>query len=71
MSVLQHYSQDEQFLRLVRREQDVDLVVAALEIARDDLETFVDRYVEVLCLEPSEAEELRERFRQFCSKLDS
>ena len=36
MSVLQHYSQDEQFLRLVRREQDVDLVVAALEIARDD-----------------------------------
>lgn len=35
MSVKPIYEQDSQFLRLVRREPDVDLVVAALEIARD------------------------------------
>ncbi|MCA9050064.1 MAG: hypothetical protein KDA89_15110 [Planctomycetaceae bacterium] len=35
MSALQQFARDEQFLRLVRRERDVDLVVAALEIARD------------------------------------
>lgn len=35
MSVLQQFEKDEQFVRLVRRERDVDLVVAALEIARD------------------------------------
>lgn len=29
------FSNDEQFMRLVRRERDIDLVVAALEIARD------------------------------------
>lgn len=36
MSVLQQFEKDEQFMRLVRREDDVDLVVAALEIARDE-----------------------------------
>jgi len=35
MSTLQQFEKDEQFMRLVRRESDVDLVVAALEIARD------------------------------------
>ncbi len=35
MSVIQQFEKDEQFMRLVRRESDVDLVVAALEIARD------------------------------------
>ena len=35
MSALQQFDKDEQFMRLVRRESDVDLVVAALEIARD------------------------------------
>ncbi|APZ96868.1 SirB1 family protein [Fuerstiella marisgermanici] len=35
MSALQQFEKDEQFIRLVRREDDVDLVVAALEIARD------------------------------------
>lgn len=35
MSTLQQFEKDEQFMRLVRRERDVDLVVAALEIARD------------------------------------
>ncbi|MFY9255413.1 MAG: tetratricopeptide repeat protein [Fuerstiella sp.] len=35
MSLLQQFEKDEQFMRLVRRESDVDLVVAALEIARD------------------------------------
>ncbi|MCP4787573.1 MAG: tetratricopeptide repeat protein [Fuerstiella sp.] len=35
MSALQQFEKDEQFMRLVRRESDVDLVVAALEIARD------------------------------------
>lgn len=35
MSVLQQFEKDEQFMRLVRRETDVDLVVAALEISRD------------------------------------
>ena len=36
MSVLKQFESDEQFMRLVRRESDVDLVVAALEIARDE-----------------------------------
>lgn len=36
MSTLQQFERDEQFMRLVRRESDVDLVVAALEIARDE-----------------------------------
>lgn len=36
MSAIQSFSDDAQFLRLVRREADVDLVVAALEIARDE-----------------------------------
>ncbi|MEN9557606.1 MAG: hypothetical protein RLZZ232_3892 [Planctomycetota bacterium] len=35
MSLVENFSRDEQFLRLVRRETDVDLVTAALEIARD------------------------------------
>ena len=35
MSVLRQFEKDEQFMRLVRRQHDVDLVVAALEIARD------------------------------------
>ena len=35
MSVAQ-FEKDEQFMRLVRRESDVDLVVAALELARDE-----------------------------------
>lgn len=35
MSVAQ-FEKDEQFMRLVRREPDVDLVVAALEVARDE-----------------------------------
>ncbi len=35
MSAVQPFPHDAQFLRLVRRESDVDLVVAALEIARD------------------------------------
>ena len=30
MSLLQQFEKDEQFMRLVRRESDVDLVVAAL-----------------------------------------
>ena len=36
MPDLQQFERDEQFMRLVRRESDVDLVVAALEIARDE-----------------------------------
>ena len=36
MSALQQFEKDEQFMRLVRRERDVDLVVAGLEIARDE-----------------------------------
>ncbi len=36
MSAIRSFKDDVQFLRLVRRETDVDLVVAALEIARDD-----------------------------------
>lgn len=36
MSAIQSFQQDAQFLRLVRRDPDVDLVVAALEIARDE-----------------------------------
>lgn len=36
MSAIQSFKDDAQFLRLVRREADVDLVVAALEIARDE-----------------------------------
>ena len=36
MSALQCFKEDTQFLRLVRRETDVDLVEAALEIARDE-----------------------------------
>lgn len=35
MTTLQQFQNDEQFLRLVRRDHDVNLVVAALEIARD------------------------------------
>ena len=35
MSALQNFEKDEQFMRLIRRESDVDLIVAALEIARD------------------------------------
>lgn len=35
MSALQQFEKDEQFLRLVRRERDIDLIVAGLEIARD------------------------------------
>lgn len=35
MSVLQQFEKDEQFMRLIRRESDIDLVVAALELARD------------------------------------
>ncbi len=35
MSTLHQFEKDEQFIRLVRREDDIDLVVAALEIARD------------------------------------
>ncbi len=35
MSATCSFQDDAQFLRLVRREADVDLVVAALEIARD------------------------------------
>ncbi|MEZ6126633.1 MAG: tetratricopeptide repeat protein [Planctomycetaceae bacterium] len=35
MSALQQFEKDEQFMRLVRREDEVDLAVAALEIARD------------------------------------
>jgi len=35
MSALKQFEKDEQFMRLVRRESDVDLVVAALEISRD------------------------------------
>ena len=36
MSLLQSFKNDTQFLRLIRREADVDLVEAALEIARDE-----------------------------------
>lgn len=36
MSAIRSFKDDTQFLRLVRREADVDLVVAALEIARDE-----------------------------------
>ena len=36
MSALQSFKDDTQFLRLVRRETDIDLVEAALEIARDE-----------------------------------
>lgn len=36
MSALQQFEKDEQFMRLVRRESDADLVVAALEISRDE-----------------------------------
>ena len=36
MSALQQFEKDEQFMRLVHRESDVDLVVAALELARDE-----------------------------------
>ena len=36
MSVSRSFKDDTQFLRMVRRESDVDLVVAALEIARDE-----------------------------------
>jgi len=36
MSTIRLFQDDTQFLRLVRRETDVDLVVAALEIARDE-----------------------------------
>ncbi len=35
MSFIENFSEDVQFLRLVRRESDVDLVTAALEIAKD------------------------------------
>jgi regulator of sirC expression with transglutaminase-like and TPR domain len=35
MPTLQQFEKDEQFMRLVRREGDIDLVTAALEIARD------------------------------------
>ena len=35
MSLTQQFENDVQFMRLVRREPDVDLVTAALEIARD------------------------------------
>jgi regulator of sirC expression with transglutaminase-like and TPR domain len=35
MSFSLHFEHDEQFMRLVRRETDVDMVTAALEIARD------------------------------------
>jgi regulator of sirC expression with transglutaminase-like and TPR domain len=35
MTALQQFEKDEQFLRLVRREPDANLFVAALEIARD------------------------------------
>jgi len=35
MSVSHQFHRDSQFLRLIRRESDVDLVIAALEIARD------------------------------------
>ena len=35
MSYSQLFEHDQQFMRLVRRETDVDLVTAALEIARD------------------------------------
>ena len=35
MSYSQLFEHDQQFMRLVRRETDVDLVIAALEIARD------------------------------------
>ncbi|MEY3174052.1 MAG: hypothetical protein RLZZ436_1966 [Planctomycetota bacterium] len=38
MSFSDDFQQDEQFLRLVRREPDVDLVTVALEIARDSEE---------------------------------
>ncbi|MCH2204025.1 MAG: transglutaminase-like domain-containing protein, partial [Fuerstiella sp.] len=36
MSAIHSFQNDAQFLRLVRRETDVDLVVAALELARDE-----------------------------------
>lgn len=36
MTAIQQFEKDEQFMRLVRRESDVDLVVAALEISRDE-----------------------------------
>ena len=36
MSATRSFQDDAQFLRLVRREADIDLVVAALEIARDE-----------------------------------
>jgi regulator of sirC expression with transglutaminase-like and TPR domain len=35
MTIVGPFEQDRQFMRLVRREHDVDLVMAALEIARD------------------------------------
>lgn len=35
MSALHQFEKDEQFLKLVRRERDVDLIIAGLEIARD------------------------------------
>jgi regulator of sirC expression with transglutaminase-like and TPR domain len=36
MSFIENFSGDVQFLRLVRRETDVDLVTAALELAKDE-----------------------------------
>lgn len=35
-AAMPHFQNDTQFMRLVRRESDVDLVLAALEIARDE-----------------------------------
>lgn len=71
MTTLQQFQDDEQFQRLVRRDHDVDLVVAGLEIARDQqpglefeptldrLKTAVSELTRPIALAGSDREELQ------------
>ncbi|MEP3478307.1 MAG: tetratricopeptide repeat protein [Fuerstiella sp.] len=71
MTTLQQFENDEHFLRLVRRDHDVNLVVAALEIARDQqpdlafeptlesLKTAVSELTRPVAMAGSDIEELR------------
>ena len=71
MTTLQQFENDKHFLRLVRRDHDVNLVVAALEIARDQqpdlafeptlesLKTAVSELTRPVAMAGSDIEELR------------
>ena len=71
MTTLQQFENDKHFLRLVRRDHDVNLVVAALEIARDQqpdlafeptlesLKTAVSELTRPVAMAGSDIEEVR------------